>query len=81
MSKSLHCLGARSLRQICLPESHDSGMGLLTTHTIGVDTNNTVTQWHSIGEQLGFGIRMFDLRPAIIEINGTPEYYTGHYSY
>ena len=76
MYQSLNYLGDRTLRHMCLPMSHDSGMSELTTHTTWATSDNTVTQHRSIGDQLSLGVRAFDIRPVVLE-GGT--YYTGHY--
>ncbi len=75
MSLSLNYLAERTLRHMCLPLSHNSGMSELTTKTTWATNNNTVTQYRNIGDQLGFGVRAFDIRPAILG----GQYYTGHY--
>lgn len=75
LSESLEHLQDRTLRQICLPLSHDSGMHTMTNSTLFATDSMVVTQWRDIAGQLALGIRAFDIRPAIWY--GT--YYTGHF--
>jgi hypothetical protein len=77
MHASLGALGNRSLRQLCIPGSHDAGMSKLTIGgTIGANACNTLTQYMRIFQQLQRGVRFFDIRPVIAR----GEYYTGHYT-
>ena len=78
MQDSIHSLGGRKLKELCIPGSHDAGMSVLNGKTSFSTEHNTVTQSISVGEQLNCGIRFFDIRPVI----GSPErFMTGHYSY
>lgn len=77
MAHNLNWLGDRSLRHICLPGSHDSGMNSLTHHTAFSTERNTVTQWRDIGGQLRLGVRNFDIRPC----RWSSDFYAGHFSY
>jgi hypothetical protein len=52
-----------SLRDICLPRSHDAGMYVLQNCTIGANACNVQTQDRDMRTQLMDGIRMFDIRP------------------
>ena len=69
-------LGERSLRQICLPASHDSGMSTIGPHTFFGNAADCQTQTGNIGQQLRYGIRVLDVRP----VTSQGDYYTGHYS-
>ena len=75
MSSNLALLGGRSLRHICMPGSHDSGMSEKGTGTAFGYECNTLTQTEDIYHQLMFGARYFDIRPVI----SAGKYYTGHY--
>jgi hypothetical protein len=66
----------RTLRTMCIPGSHDSGMSTIGAHTAFAYPCNTQTQTKSIADQLNLGARYFDLRPVISGGN----YFTGHYS-
>lgn len=76
MQDNLGLLGDRTLRQLCIPGSHDAGMSVLNAGTGGANACNTLTQSVSIGEQLSLGARYFDIRPVIT----ANLYRTGHYS-
>lgn len=76
MEKNLSMLGNRTLREICLPGSHDAGMSKLASGTFFAHTCNVVTQSSPIGDQLAFGARYFDIRPVI----SAGKYLTGHYN-
>ncbi|CAH1392365.1 unnamed protein product [Nezara viridula] len=75
MSNHNDILGRRSLKEICIPGSHDSGMSTLTKSTALADSCNVLTQKFPIKDQLQFGARYFDVRPVLD--NG--EFVTGHY--
>lgn len=76
MSDSLNLIGTKTLRQICIPGSHDAGMSVCQNGTVGGHPCNTITQSQNILGQLNLGTRYFDLRPTISGGN----YYTGHYT-
>ena len=80
MSESFSIIGDKSLRQICIPGSHDSGMSEKESGTMFATANNTVTQTKDIGGQLLCGIRFFDIRP-VIGSRKQERLRTGHYSY
>ena len=67
----------RSLRQLCVPASHDSGMSLVTSKTRLAAATSIITQYNSIFDQLGNGVRYFDLRP--VYHNG--RWVSGHYTF
>lgn len=76
MSANLDILGDLTLKELCLPGSHDSGMSEVKWQTVFATQKNCKTQNLNIYQQLECGIRYFDLRP-IIE---NDEFYTGHYA-
>ena len=76
MQQSMGSLGNRTLKHICMPGSHDAGMGIFNPGTIGAHFANTQTQYLDFYHQLMAGSRFFDLRPVIS--NG--EWVAGHYS-
>ncbi|TFK63145.1 PLC-like phosphodiesterase [Pluteus cervinus] len=76
MSTYLDLLTKYTLREICLPGSHDAGMSVLQGGTAGVNRDNVITQDSNILFQLGNGVRYFDIRPVI----SAGRYLTGHYS-
>lgn len=76
MHESLGLLGNRSLRNLCIPGSHDAGMSDLGTGTLGAKRCNTVTQEKRVLDQLHSGVRYFDIRPVI----SGGQFKTGHYT-
>lgn len=81
MQNNLNILGNRTLRQLCMPGSHDAGMSIRGNSitggaTAGAFDCNVLTQTTGILGQLQFGARYFDIRPVI----GGGQYFTGHYS-
>ncbi|KAF1959627.1 PLC-like phosphodiesterase [Byssothecium circinans] len=76
MHQSLGSIGNRTLKQICMPGSHDAGMSEFDPGTIGATFANSQTQVLNIYDQLIAGSRYFDLRPVVS--NG--EWKAGHYS-
>lgn len=77
MHNNLGLLGDRPLKHLCIPGSHDAGMGIYGNHTrLGFECA-TVTQTQMIYGQLVAGARYFDVRPVI----SGGEYYTGHYGH
>ena len=75
MRENLHILGNRTLDSICITGSHDAGMSKQEKEDKPID-RSTLTQTVSVGKQLEYGARYFDIRPVIVA-NG--EYATGHY--
>jgi len=75
MQANIQYIGCRSLRQLCIPGSHDAGMSQFNAHT-AADPENTLTQTLGVGDQLAAGARYFDIRPVI----SGGGYWTGHYS-
>ena len=76
MQANIQYLGCQSLRQLCIPGSHDAGMSQFNAHTALADSENTLTQTLGIGDQLAAGVRYFDIRPVI----SGGAFWTGHYS-
>lgn len=76
MSDNLSSLGNKTLRQICMPGTHDAGMGTFVPGTAFAAPCNTVTQSMLMLGQLRAGARYFDIRPVI----HCGEFYTGHYT-
>nr|XP_014273368.1 uncharacterized protein LOC106678990 [Halyomorpha halys] len=75
MKNNLDFLGTRTLKELCIPGTHNSGMSFLYNRTFFSHPCNTLTQSHTIKEQLHFGIRYFDIRPILKQ----GEFRTGHY--
>jgi hypothetical protein len=75
MQQSMSSLANRTLKHICMPGSHDAGMGTFTPGTIGAHFANTQTQYLDFYQQLMAGSRYFDLRPVL----SRGEWVTGHY--
>jgi hypothetical protein len=67
-----------TLKEIVLPSSHDASMYGVTRCLNGGSTCNTVTQTHSIREQLLAGCRWFDIRPYL---ENDDTYSVGHWAY
>ncbi|KZV88271.1 PLC-like phosphodiesterase [Exidia glandulosa HHB12029] len=76
MQANMALLGGRTLRQICMPGSHDAGISMRSAGTTGAFDCNILTQTAGIGAQLSAGVRYFDLRPVI----AGGQFSTGHYS-
>lgn len=76
MQQNLGSLGNRTLKEICMPGSHDAGMSSYSPGTVGADFENTQAQYLNFGDQLKYGSRYFDLRPVLS--NG--KFVSGHYS-
>lgn len=76
MSDNLSTLGNKTLRQLCLPGTHDAGMGTFVPGTAFAAPCNTVTQTSLLLGQLQLGARYFDIRPVI---HGG-QFFTGHYT-
>jgi hypothetical protein len=76
MHDHLNVLGNRTLRNLCIPGSHDAGMNMITARTGFVNECNTLTQVMSVGDQLIRGARYFDIRPVI----SGGVFRAGHYS-
>lgn len=77
MAQNLATLGSKSLAQITIPGSHDSGMGVFQQGTPFSTASNTQTQRLTLDDQLRAGSRYFDLRPVI----SGGVYTAGHYDF
>lgn len=65
MSRARWAIGERTLREICIPGTHNSGMFKSTwSTTLGV-RGNVLNQTKDIKTQLELGVRSFDIRPAL----------------
>ena len=64
MQNSLKFLGERSLREICMPGTKNSGMSIVGTHSPHVSMFSLKSQCVSVGGQLDFGVRYFDIKPV-----------------
>lgn len=76
MQQSMGSLANRTLKQICMPGSHDAGMSKFAPGTVGANFANTQAQYLDFYQQLMAGSRFFDVRPVIS--NG--QWVAGHYS-
>lgn len=76
MQQSMGSLANRTLKHICMPGSHDAGMGRFSPGTVGAHFANTQTQYLDFKGQLMAGSRYFDLRPVISK----GDFVAGHYS-
>nr|XP_014284892.1 uncharacterized protein LOC106686227 [Halyomorpha halys] len=76
MKDNIGWLGERTLKEICLPGTHNSGMSKLFGGTSFAKPCNTNNQSRNIRRQLELGIRFFDVRPVI----SGGVYKAGHYS-
>ena len=65
MQNSLKLLGERSLREICMPGTNNSGMSTVGTHSPNVSMFSLKSQCMSVGGQLDFGVRYFDIKPVL----------------
>ncbi len=74
---SYEMLKDKPLNQISLVGSHDAGMYEMNGGTAGATRHNTLTQTHSIYQQLMRGARFFDIRPVI---GNGGQLLAGHYS-
>jgi hypothetical protein len=64
-----------ALTDICLPASHDAAMYMTQHCTPFANVGNTQTQYLPLKQQLEAGVRLFDLRPWVLD----GEFY-GHHS-
>lgn len=77
MHQSMGSLANRTLKHICMPGSHDAGMGTFNPGTVGAHFANTQTQYLDFKGQLMAGSRYFDLRPVLTEGKWVAGYYSG----
>lgn len=76
MKNNMAWLGNRTLKQLCVPGTHNSGMNTFSGGTSFSRPCNTLNQSQSILKQLELGVRYFDIRPVI----SGGVFKTGHYS-
>lgn len=74
MQSTLDTIGSRSLREISMPVSHDSGMSENTGLHGGVK-HNIITQSFNVFDQLRLGARYLDIRP--VSFRG--KFWAGHF--
>lgn len=67
----------RTLRQLCVPASHDSGMSVCTWSTLAASPWSIITQYCNVYQQLMLGVRYFDIRP----VHHSGKWVSGHYTY
>lgn len=77
MQDNFDLIGNKKLNEICIAGSHDSGMSVKTSGTLGGFDCNTLTQSKNVLGQLMSGARYFDIRPVI----SAGKFLTGHYSH
>src|SRR5258708_4326471 len=77
MQANRDIIGGRTLKQICIPGSHDARMSIMNGETAFATPGNSLTQNLNIGAQLAAGARYFDIRPVI----SGGVFKAGHYSY
>ena len=77
MQQSMGSLANRTLKHICMPGSHDAGMGIFSPGTVGAHFANTQTQYLDFKGQLMAGSRYFDLRPVLSNGNWVAGHYSG----
>ena len=75
MQATLSTIGSKSLREIVIPASHDSGMDGVSV-SWGGHPHNTQTQTANVFKQLVNGARLFDIRPTYFN----KKFYAGHFS-
>lgn len=76
MASNLEWLGEKTLKELCIPGTHNSGMNKLFGGTAFAKPCNIVNQDRNIRRQLELGIRFFDIRPVLAKGG----YRTGHYT-
>ncbi|CAH1392313.1 unnamed protein product [Nezara viridula] len=76
MRDNIAWLGYRTLKQLCVPGTHNSGMNRFSGGTSFAKPCNTLNQSQSILKQLELGVRYLDIRPVIAD----GRLLTGHYT-
>ena len=81
MTENYSTIKDRTLKEIALPGSHDSGMYKQQVCFLGGDECNTVAQELSTEDQLEAGARYLDVRPVFLYEKGNEKgtWYTGHF--
>jgi hypothetical protein len=79
MSQTLSDFFCLSLREICLPGTHDAGMSEdnYGDSTSQGSSGRTIAQHLAVGDQLAHGIRYIDIRPTLSH----GQLFTGHFSH
>lgn len=67
----------RTLRQLCVPASHYSGMSIVSWKTGLASPWPIITQYNNAYDQLNNGVRYFDLRPTFHK----SQWVSGHYTF
>jgi hypothetical protein len=75
MQATVSKIGSKTLREVVMPASHNSGMSDITGWYGGVP-HNSRTQSGNLYDQLVEGARWFDIRPVHLKAG----WYTGHFS-
>lgn len=78
MQQSYDVLQNLTLKDFCIPGSHDAGMYYRGTSTSGAFDCNVLTQSVPIYDQLVYGFRYFDIRP--IYLPRISEFRVGHFT-
>ncbi len=83
MSDIYEAIKDKPINGICWPASHDSGMSMVNKnlHSLVANDCNTKTQSKTISEQLGSGVRVFDLRPFMWLSREGKSKYLAHFNY
>ena len=77
MQDNFYIWGDRTLRQLCIPASHDSGMSSIVYTTSFANISVVQTQYQSVEGQANLGIRHFDIRP----VRHKGRWMSGHYGF
>ncbi|CAH1392316.1 unnamed protein product [Nezara viridula] len=75
MKDHMKQIGERTLKQICIPGTHNSGMNQINGKTASAKSCNILHQSGTILKQLELGIRFFDVKPVISQ----GKFKTGYY--
>jgi len=78
MQQSYKLIKDKTLRDICIPGSHDSGMYYRGISTKGAFDCNVLTQSLPIYDQLVYGFRYFDIRPVYLPL--VRKFLMGHFT-
>ena len=89
LADNLQKWGNRTLRQLALPSTHDSGMGIVTHRQNMAGEAGSQCQSLMVRDQLLMGARYLDIRPKLVGpgrmFHGVQQYedfvVTGHYSH
>ncbi len=70
----------RQLNTVSLPAAHDAGMSKADPTTTWATVANTKTQDLTVSQQLGAGVRFFDIRPCLWKISEGGGFHAGHFT-